>query len=90
MMNDEEFEALEREHELIQQVEGHTCVMCHTAMFFSRDKTTTKPGQVYSEAGVREVRITSMCEHCFDEITAEPDEEDSADLPVWFNSMPED
>ncbi len=33
-------------------------------------------GNVYSEAGLCETRISSLCELCFDEITAEPDDDD--------------
>lgn len=34
------------------------------------------PGHIYSDAGVREVSITGMCEFCFDEVTAEPEEDE--------------
>ena len=28
----------------------------------------TKPGCIYSYAGIREYKISGMCEHCFDEL----------------------
>lgn len=36
-----------------------------------------EPGvNVYSQAGMREIAISGMCETCFDIVTAEPEEED--------------
>jgi hypothetical protein len=34
------------------------------------------PGHIYSEAGIREFKITRICEFHFDQWTAEPDEEE--------------
>jgi hypothetical protein len=36
---------------------------------FVPNGSMTKPGEVYSYAGRKEVSITGMCEHCFDTIT---------------------
>ena len=32
-------------------------------------------GHIYSDAGMAEVDITGLCEHCFDRITKEPEED---------------
>ena len=63
-MNDAEFGAPEAEY-----VDGRVCVNCYTTMFYDAFTSPTVPGQVYSPAGVLEVRISGTCEHCFDEIT---------------------
>lgn len=34
---------------------------------------------VYSEAGIREFRISGYCETCFDDITREPEEDEDAE-----------
>ena len=57
-----------------QQAGMHTCPHCKQRCFFDPETRPTKPGQVYSQAGMAELNITGYCEHCFDEITREPDE----------------
>lgn len=52
------------------------CLFCHMPINvvvnepLTREIITTK-GNVYSEAGVREVEISQLCEVCFDEVTLE-------------------
>ena len=53
------------------------CVSCEKQMFFSEDQPTQE-GQVYSDVGLKETRITELCEHCFDNITM-PDEDEDGD-----------
>jgi len=74
-MDEQRFEALEREYERQQSVKQHVCAVCSNTCFFDTAKPT-RPGQVYSEAGIRELSISGLCEHCFDEITRPPDEDD--------------
>lgn len=38
-----------------------------------------KPPKFYSEAGQREYNISGLCEYCFDEIMAEPEEKNDND-----------
>lgn len=38
---------------------------------------------VHSDAGWREVKISGMCEDCFDAVTAEPEEEGEDDAPPF-------
>lgn len=35
-------------------------------------------GHIYSHDGMREYRISRVCEFCFDKLTAEPEEEDES------------
>lgn len=58
------------------------CVHCNkTGYYYPADKAYA-PGHVYSEAGMIEfTRITSVCEFCFDHITAEPEDEDEGPAP---------
>ena len=50
------------------------CLFCHMPINvvvnepLTREIITTK-GNMYSEAGVREVEMSQMCEVCFDEVT---------------------
>ena len=83
MPTDAEFEFLERQYELNKQVQGRSCMNCHKPMFFSL-ATPTIEGQVYSQAGISETHITGYCEHCFDEITKEPDDGDNYTGPTFI------
>lgn len=57
-------------------LEWFICNHCSHRMFFDPTiGTPPKLGQVYSQAGIREIRITGLCETCFDDITMPPDED---------------
>lgn len=48
------------------------CICCgHKFRFLITKPPITKPGDVYSTAGTKEVAISGLCEHCFDDITSE-------------------
>lgn len=63
-------------HEVQKMAAGRspTCVECHQTMVNLPYLYALIEGHVYSEAGVKEVEITRLCEWCFDIITAEPEE----------------
>lgn len=50
-----------------------TCINCGQPICLS-DEPTNKPGNIYSHAGAKEYKITGLCEYCFDNIMAEPEE----------------
>jgi hypothetical protein len=55
------------------------CLFCGMPPFyFPADKAYVK-GHIYSEAGLREVQISQVCEHCFDEVATEVVEEQVAE-----------
>jgi hypothetical protein len=63
-----------------------TCINCHQPFKFGK---RGDPGvNVYSNDGWREVGISGMCEMCFDEVTADPDEEDESDFCPGCNPEP--
>ena len=55
------------------------CQNCSATTFFRLDTSAREPGHCYSEAGLRELKISGFCEHCFDEL-ADEDEFDQ-DFP---------
>ena len=55
------------------------CISCHKPIFYcpeASEEMKKKDGCVYSEAGLREVNISGMCEACFDKYTADEDEDE--------------
>lgn len=52
-----------------------TCFFCGHYIFYAPYTEALIQGHVYSNAGIREVYITKICEHCFDRVMKEPDEE---------------
>jgi hypothetical protein len=55
---------------------GLPCPMCKNYLFFAPHDEALIEGHVYSNDGLREIRITGYCEFCFDRVTAEPEEEE--------------
>jgi hypothetical protein len=55
------------------------CVFCKHAIFFlpTGEHGAICVGHVYSEAGMRDVRIVGCCEYCFDNMDNEDDEADA-------------
>lgn len=47
--------------------QAHVCRVCGHEIFWGEQAEGTKPGCIYSYAGIREYRISGMCEHCFDD-----------------------
>lgn len=67
-----------------QKARMHVCPRCKHQCYFDPETRPTKPGQVYSQAGLSELSITGYCEHCFDEITEPPEE----DHEYWSDGVP--
>ncbi|QNN98073.1 hypothetical protein SEA_FEDE_25 [Microbacterium phage Fede] len=55
------------------------CLNCGAQIVINIGNDTRENGNVYSEAGRREVDITGYCETCFDNITRPPDEPEEHD-----------
>lgn len=56
------------------------CASCeNVVLFYDAMPPAKAPGHVYSDAGAREMKITHLCEWCFDLATAEPDEDGEQD-----------
>uniref|UniRef100_A0AAU8EFS1 Uncharacterized protein n=1 Tax=Microbacterium phage RicoCaldo TaxID=3230836 RepID=A0AAU8EFS1_9CAUD len=69
--------------QLIQLLNDTTCLKCGKQMYW--DDSDTGEGSVYSDAGLKETRISGFCEHCFDEVTHPPDEpEDDRDWKDYY------
>lgn len=49
------------------------CIHCHQP--FKGGKKGDPGVNVYSRDGMREIAISGVCETCFDEVTAEPEED---------------
>lgn len=45
------------------------CVFCGSRFKDTRKTGEKHPGAFYSGAGMREIAISGVCEHCFDQIT---------------------
>lgn len=52
------------------------CPNCQHVPFHAPWHEALIEGHVYSNNGLREISITGICEYCFDDITAEPEEEE--------------
>jgi hypothetical protein len=61
-----------------------TPVCIHCKKPFKGGKKGEPGVNVYSRDGMREIAISGMCELCFDEVTAEPEDEDDGDN-AWFH-----
>lgn len=53
--------------------QAHVCINCGHEIFWSKkleggQSEGTKPGCIYSYAGIREYKISGICEHCFDKL----------------------
>lgn len=53
------------------QTDRTHCVICTLPVVFVGKTPTIHPGEIYSQAGKDEFRISGICEYCFDEITRE-------------------
>ena len=53
--------------------DGKHCVKCRAA-FTRKPEPDGEPGTIYSLEGLRETRITGMCETCFDGIFEDHEE----------------
>lgn len=55
------------------------CGICNVEIYYqpmTPGKYAEGKGHVYSPEGLEEVRISSTCEYCFDELFGEPDPSD--------------
>lgn len=50
------------------------CINCGHEIFWEKSRRSTRPGHIYSEAGLREYKISGMCEYCFDKLTEVEDD----------------
>lgn len=70
-----------------------TCIECKQCIIWlgELEGPALGKGHIYSEMGLREIRITGLCEWCFDKITEEPEEPDEDDFtyniddPAYFS-----
>ncbi len=53
---------------------ANNCVNGHP-IFYVEGQAGELPGHIYSEAGMREFRISRMCEWCFDDMCIEEDDD---------------
>jgi hypothetical protein len=70
------------------QTIGGTCVFCHNKVFWLPGDRAQAKGQVYSDSGRDEFRISQMCEWCFDECTL--DKEDNPELYAHYHPEEKD
>lgn len=52
------------------------CLNCHAFFDFDLGNNDESPGRIYSDAGLREAKISGFCETCFDKITKPIEEDD--------------
>lgn len=45
-----------------------TCLLCGQAIFLSPKRRVPKLGCIYSKLGIREYKLTGLCEYCFDKV----------------------
>ena len=45
-----------------------TCLLCGRTIFPSPKRRVPKPGCIYSKLGIREYKLTGLCEYCFDKV----------------------
>lgn len=57
------------------------CGACQQALIHVPYSEALVKGHIYSREGLEEVRITGLCEHCFDEFTL-VDEEKTSVMPL--------
>ena len=63
-------------HDAAQTQEvGGRCVFCGKKVYYFEGDRAFMRGQIYSQSGVDEFRISSICEYCFDETTATAEDE---------------
>ena len=80
-MSDWEFEQFERHMERLRAAEG-ICVICREESFFEQGTKAQRPGHIYSEAGLKEFKISQCCEYCFDGMF-ENEEDEYVDHGGW-------
>lgn len=51
-----------------------TCVACRQPFYYKPAEKAEAHGHVYSEMGLKETRISGLCEYCFDEIADDRDD----------------
>ena len=56
------------------QEEGKTCFFCGYRVFFVPGFAALVKGQIYSQAGIAEYRMSQLCEYCFDDAASSPEE----------------
>jgi hypothetical protein len=62
-----------------ENIGGRICLNCGKRPLFILHSHAVCKGHIYSELGRTEFGISQLCEFCFDEITAEPEDEDYDD-----------
>lgn len=56
------------------------CMNCKFPCFYYPHTNSLMPGHCYTKLGVAEVKISGLCEWCFDQITKEPDDSEHLSL----------
>ena len=51
-----------------EEYETPKCMSCGNHTFYNEGYSSFGPGHIYSKEGVNEMRISKMCEYCFDEL----------------------
>ena len=51
-----------------EEYETPKCICCGDHTFYNEGSSSFGPGHIYSKDGVNEMRISKMCEYCFDEL----------------------
>ena len=51
-----------------EEYETPKCMSCGNHTFYNEGSSSFGPGHIYSKDGVNEMRISKMCEYCFDEL----------------------
>lgn len=72
--------------DLAERYDSQKCIQCKTRMFYAQDTEARIPGHIYSAAGLKEAGITYLCEFCFDQITAEPEDEEECYFGGHFDN----
>lgn len=52
------------------------CINCGHEVFWEKSRRGKRPGHIYSEAGLKEYKISGMCEYCFDKLMEVEDDEE--------------
>lgn len=55
-------------------VDKGVCINCKKLVYWSNYEKLDEEGNIYSDAGMDEFRISGLCEYCFDKIMQETGE----------------
>ena len=52
---------------------GKHCIGCQQEAYYAPDTSAEAYGHIYSDLGLKELKITGFCEYCFDKLFSEDD-----------------